>query len=503
MMPTISIIDAMMAPDIWAPWFRKPAQWAAWRIFLKTLFGLPLTIPELKLYRKCTGRQKPRTRKGHTEAWLIIGRRGGKSFMLALIACFLAALRDWSAHLAPGERGTIPIICVDRRQARVVFRYCKALLTQVTALADLVERADNDTIDLTNGISIEIMTASFRSVRGYTVIAALCDEMAFWRVEETAANPDHEILDALRPAMATIPGAMLLVASSPYAKRGALYEADRKHYGQEDDPALVWRCDTLTMHDSSQVRAVIDRAFEDDPVKAASEFGRDGDVVFRPDIESFIGIDAIDAVTIPGRRELPYVKGIRYIAAVDPSSGGQGGGGDSMTLAIAHRDKDGKAVLDLLRERRPPFSPAGLVDDYAAVVRSYGVHKVHGDRWGGEFCREPFRQRGVEYAIVDRPKSDFYAELAPIINSAKVELLEHQRLAAQFTTLERRTVRSGKDSIDHCPGAHDDVVNVAAIAIVLAAQPRPAMKISPAAMAWAAGLKSGPLPVAFNSGRRG
>lgn len=492
----ITIIDAIDAPDIWAPLFKHPAQWAAWRVFLKVLFGLPMTIPELKLYRKCTGRMKPRTGKGHTEGWLIVGRRGGKSFTLALIACYLACFRDWSPYLAPGERGTIPIICVDRRQARTIFRYIKALLTQVPALNELVERADNFTIDLTNNISIEIFSAGFRGTRGYTIIAALLDEAAYLPTDEDAANPDAEIIAALRPAMATIPGAMLLVASSPYAKRGALYEADRKHYGQEDDPVLIWRTDTLTMHDTPQVRSVIERAFEEDAVKAASEYGRDGDIVFRPDIESFIAIDAIDAVTVPGRRELPYVKGIHYVAAVDPSSGGQGGGGDSMTLAIAHRDKDGNVILDLLRECRPPFSPATKVNEFAAVIRSYNIHKVHGDRWGGEFVREPFRQHGIEYEIVDKPKSDFYSELAPIINSAKCELLEHQRLAAQFTTLERRTARSGKDSIDHCPGAHDDLVNVAAIALVLAASKPSVMVISEAALRWAAG-SGGAMPVSF------
>ena len=62
----------------------------------------------------------------------------------------------------------------------------------------------------------------FRAVRGYTVVAALCDEIAFWPVDTDAANPDTEILAALKPAMATIPTAMLICMSSPYAKKGSL-----------------------------------------------------------------------------------------------------------------------------------------------------------------------------------------------------------------------------------------------------------------------------------------
>ena len=68
----------------------------------------------------------------------------------------------------------------------------------------------------------QIGTASFRTTRGYSFAAVLCDEIAFWRQDETSANPDVEILRALRPGMASIPGSVLLMASSPYAKRGEL-----------------------------------------------------------------------------------------------------------------------------------------------------------------------------------------------------------------------------------------------------------------------------------------
>ena len=53
-------------------------------------------------------------------------------------------------------------------------------------------------------------TCSFRTTRGYTVVAACCDELAFWRGEDSS-NPDDEIINAIKPAMATIPNAMLLV----------------------------------------------------------------------------------------------------------------------------------------------------------------------------------------------------------------------------------------------------------------------------------------------------
>jgi hypothetical protein len=56
------------------------------------------------------------------------------------------------------------------------------------------------------------------AVRGRTVAAALLDEVAFWRSEESA-NPDAEVLAALRPSMLTIPNSPLLAISTPYSRR--------------------------------------------------------------------------------------------------------------------------------------------------------------------------------------------------------------------------------------------------------------------------------------------
>jgi hypothetical protein len=53
-----------------------------------------------------------------------------------------------------------------------------------------------------------------------------------------------------------------------------------------------------------------------------------------------------------------------------------------------------------------------------------------------------------------------------MLNSRRVELLDHPKLVAQLVGLERRTARSGRDSIDHAPGAHDDVANAAAGALL-------------------------------------
>src|SRR5215831_14088390 len=100
----LSIVDAIDDADIFAPWFRDRATWQAWFAFLNVLFGLPLSPDQLVIYQECTGRTAPPSGPFY-EAWLICGRRAGKSFVLALVAVFLACFRDWQPFLVPGETG--------------------------------------------------------------------------------------------------------------------------------------------------------------------------------------------------------------------------------------------------------------------------------------------------------------------------------------------------------------------------------------------------------------
>jgi hypothetical protein len=185
---------------------------------------------------------------------------------------------------------------------------------------------------------------------------------------------------------------------------------------------------------------------------------------FRTDIESFVNREAVEACVALDIRERAPQSGVRYSGFVDPSGGSQ----DSFTLAVAHRDSDAAAVLDAVREVRPPFSPEAVVAEFAATLKRYRVTKVSGDRYAGEWPREQFRKFGITYEVAAKPKSDLFRDLLPMLNSRKVELLDHPKLIAQLSGLERRTARSGRDSIDHAPGAHDDVANAAAGALLSA-----------------------------------
>ena len=120
--------------------------------------------------------------------WLVIGRRGGKSFAMALIAVFLAVFRDWRKYLSPGERAIVLLVAADREQAKILHRYCQGILSPPILQSPVLNVTASE-IELKGGVTIEVVTRSYRTVRGRSVCVAVLDELAFWR-DDDSANPD-------------------------------------------------------------------------------------------------------------------------------------------------------------------------------------------------------------------------------------------------------------------------------------------------------------------------
>jgi hypothetical protein len=455
-----TILRAMDHRQLFAQHFTGPT-WDRWRVFLKALFALPMTDAEQVIYQHHTQRQKLPTAP-FREAWVVAGRRAGKSRIAALVAVFLAACKDYAHCLAPGETAVVMVLAADKRQARVIFRYARALIVETPALKAMLEHETQDTLSLTNRVAIEIHVSNFKSVRGYTAAAVIADEVAFWPPSDTALSAD-ETVNALRPSLTTIDGSLLLGLSSPHAKRGVLFEQFRRYHARDDAPVLTWRGTSQEMN-SNISDAVVQAAMDADEAVARSEYlGH-----FRSDVESFIAREQVDAVVIPGRTLLPPVAGFAYCAHVDAAGGS---GADSFTAAIAHSDEQGRAVLDVVLERRPPFSPQQVAEEFAAALKEYRCTTAQADRYAGDWPTEAFAKHGVRIEPCARNRSELYLELLPAITAGRVELLDDRRLISQLVNLERRVGRgNSRDTVDHPSGSghHDDRINAAAGALIAA-----------------------------------
>lgn len=450
MTPKFTMRRALDDPQLLGSSLAGPS-WSAWRTMLVAAAGERLTRPERKVFRQFTGRDRePGARV--EEAAFIIGRRGGKDRAASVLAAYITGCCS-HPELVAGERGVVLCIAPDQKQSAVTLGYVQAAFEQSPILSQLMANRTSDALELASGITVEVRAASFRRLRGVTCVAVIATEAAFWFDAETGStNADVEILNAVRPTLATT-GGPLIIITSPYARRGETWSIYRKHFGVDGDPLVLVAQGASRDFNPTLPQRVVDRAMERDPASASAEYLAQ----FRTDIESFISREAVEAVVARGVRERAPLPDQRYYGFIDPS----GGSSDSMTLAIGHREGE-TAVLDLIREVRPPFSPESVTTSFAADLKRYRCRDPQMDRYGAEWVRSAFRKHGISARPAAKPKSGLYVELLAPINSGKVDLLDNDRLVAQLCSLERRTARSGKDSIDHPPTAHDDVSNCVA-----------------------------------------
>jgi hypothetical protein len=333
------------------------------------------------------------------ELWCVAGRRSGKSRIAAAVAVYLALFVQH--RLAKGERGMCLVIAGSVDQARMVFNYIRGFLEAAPALEREVAAVKRSEIELKNGIVIAVHSNSFRTVRGRTLVAAILDEVSFWR-DETTATPDVEVYRALLPSLATTDG-MLIGISTPYRRLGLLHQKHRDHFGVDDDNVLVVQ-GASTVFNPSLSDAVIAAQRTADPTAAGAEW----DAEFRSDISSFLDDELIDRAVEQSRPlELPPADGVLY----------------------------------------------------AALCKEYCVVSVTGDAYAREWVAATWRETGITYQQSELVKSEIYLETIPLFARGLVRLPDHARLLRELRALERHTHRSGKDSVDHPRNGRDDHAN--------------------------------------------
>jgi hypothetical protein len=102
----------------------------------------------------------------------IFGRRAGKSLAMAVFICWVAGLCDHRSVLAPGEVGVALLISRDQRISKIILNYIFGILQKGALLRSLIVNRTAETIELKNGVSIEVRPANYKTLRGPTYVAS-------------------------------------------------------------------------------------------------------------------------------------------------------------------------------------------------------------------------------------------------------------------------------------------------------------------------------------------
>ena len=452
----MNIVEAIRDERLLKPFFGTLETWRPWLTALRALYGLPIRkTKSCQLVKQCTGRSAATLpADAFSAALYLTGRRSGKSRVSAAIAAFEAVLAGHQRKLAKGERGVVPVVAPTKNQGRIVRDYIRAIF-DLPLLQGQLAGENAEGFELRDGTRIEIMAGNFRTVRGYSLLAAVVDEVAFFGLEETSRVSDTELIRALKPSLATV-GGKLIAISSPYARRGWSYQTFQKHHANATGSVLVWNAPSRTMN-STLPQRVVDEALAEDYQAAKSEYLGE----FRDDVAAFITREIVESLVAKGCPERLPRKEIEYLAFADLS----GGRADDAALAISHRELTSrglKVVVDYVKRWKPPFDPMSVIGQMANDLRKYNLRRVIGDNYAAEFVAKAFQANGIKYAKSELPKSSLYMELLPRLCSGLIELPDNEILISQLANLERRTRAGGRDIVDHPAGGHDDLANVVA-----------------------------------------
>lgn len=446
----LNIVDFIRHPDVLNEQSLSRAQLAC----LKMLYGLPLDETELEIYRRACGREDyiPREHRGMS---VIAGRRSGKSSRIAATVVCFEAFRDHG--LPRGEKGYVLLIAPSKAQARICFEFIRRYIENSPILSKRVAKLRKSEIELSNGLTIACYPCSYIAVRGVTIVAAVCDEMAFWRHDETAANPEQEILDALRPGMASVERAKLLKISTPFRKEGILH-AEYQRRAELDFP--VWQISTFEMNP-----AIAPAILETERRRDEQTFRREFMAKFSENITSWIDSEDIDACVIRHRKKLPRVPNVHYVAAIDPAFVR-----NDFALAISHLSSNGTIVLDFMaRWRGTKKAPLGfewVCSEIKRILDRYDINSVIGDQYCATVIRQELLKLGIYYkdfAFGQHTRAEVFGNLKHLLIQRKIELLDDSELLHELRSLEEKRTNRGQIDVQSRGSINDDLAVAGAL----------------------------------------
>lgn len=394
----------------------------------------------------------------------VCGARGGKSYIaVALRLVFGMLVRDLSS-MAPGQRAVALIVAPNDKLRREVMNYARGAVRSKPELEAMVvedstdgfglRRPDGHVVRFETGVA----TAGGYGARGRALTDFALDECAFFRDSSFKVN-DEEIYRA--GAARVLPGGQVIVASTPWAEAGLLYDLHKRNFGKPSD-ALVAHAPTLVMHDSEMTRAIVERERRRDPDNAAREFDArfmtSGTTVF---FES----STIDAAETDEVFEVQ--PGDALAAGAD-----FGFRSDSSALLLVALRGETLHVFDGAEERpgEVPLKPSQTVKSFAAKLAGR-CGCLMADQHYREAIAEHLDTHGLSYIPAPSTPAETYVRARMLFREGKVRIhkLEfRERLFQQIREVQGRPTAGGGMSIMHprwAKGGHGDLVAALVLAL--------------------------------------
>jgi len=410
----------------------------------------------------------------YREAWMIFGRRTGKTDRFAAtIVAYEATLGGHERFLQPRQQGICFQIAQDLRMARNSLHFVRAVLETSPMLEQEIVQITADRIDLKNRFTIACVPATLKSVRGFASPMGVLDEVGVWYQEAESANPDYEIYSALSPGQMQFPDRKIVGISSPWNKAGLLYQyyeagtGGHKHIA----PAMANRYrDVMVISGPTAVMAnpLVTREYlQRERDRDSRAFEREVLAQFQDSISGFLPTGLVEMAVDRGVFERPPQPARwNYQAAIDPAFRR-----DAFGFTIVHKE-DGKIVQDVVRRWVAPaghtLTPDVVLATLIPLLKNYGLTMVYSDQYHLESLGQLLRDRAqieiIGITFTAKSKAQMYGNLQQLFMQQKIRLLDDYETGRELKSLERTISPGGSVQIGAPPGLHDDLATVVCLA---------------------------------------
>jgi hypothetical protein len=354
----------------------------------------------LKTFRVLTGgdgllvTRKPRA-TAYDELTLIIGRRGTKSTIAAVLALAAAFDTSTDTKLGPGEDAFI-IISAPTQDG------CTTIMQMIAGRLDYAkigyQKTGKEIRIEGRPVIIRITVANEVAPRGKSVKLAILEEAQMLPSNEDASGSDTEVVAAIKGALINLKGRLIKIGT-PWIKAGVLWNDYKLHFGKVDHDTLVLNAPTWVANPTI-TKEETQKAISD-PRLWRREFGAEfsegqGNFLLESDIERATG----DYVN-----DKPRIHGIGYAMSIDWATRN-----DFCCVVVCHREvidqgpqkapKD-LLVVDCIRFYEPPakgetIHAESIVRNIVESNRRYGGPVILRDIYSGDVLDALFRQYAVK-----------------------------------------------------------------------------------------------------------
>lgn len=414
---------------------------------------------------------------------LVVGRRGGKTTLSAMLAIYCAITTNWKPYLRKTPTAHVLILSHSRDFSDEVLDLIRTLINDSPILSKLVNtRAKNrsDTMNLVmpfvvegkiqrSRVTIKVGAASKKTTRGTAACAVLCDEIAYWNLDENLKETDVEVLKAVRPNMKQFGRkAMMIKLSSPGIKQGVLYTEYIKWKDNElpnnyvifKAPSWVWNT------------ILPKQEFIDEWQLDQDGFDTEYRANFVDSLSNFILPEFVDLAVMANTKYCTPDFGeegkVIYKAAIDA-----GFKNDHFTFSVVgyngHRIKQ-YVSKGWKGTKQEPVKASEVAKYVKQVCKEFDIPRVAADQFAFNPLREIFDRYNVtleECTFNPTFKKKIYFNLKKLIHSQQIDLLDNPIQSKEIKELVVEQTNAGNFRIGHPSGGSDDYSDSMSIAAFL------------------------------------